>query len=156
MQLTYLALLNVAIIFWSLAFPFHFRKIRVAGMTRIHIAIVVTALLLPLPLTLVHLKDGFVGIQQPTTLCFGRDTDSIYYFFTLPESVMLSATNILLILVFWKIFKVYSKTTHRLTCEKPVQICTYLIKCRCIPKEIHCSQQCGHYNRPLQLASIYS
>jgi hypothetical protein len=100
-------MVNAGLIFWGLTFPFHYRKTKDAGRTRhIHIVIALTSLILPLPFALVHLKDGFASADYPTTSCIGRSSDFNYYFFTLPESVMLCITAVLLVFVFRKVLKV--------------------------------------------------
>jgi hypothetical protein len=107
MQLPFLVLVNSVVIFWGLAFPFSYRKQVMTGETwRVHLAIVLTALILPLPFAGVHLKDGFVGVEYPTTVCLGRNIDINYISFILPQSIMICISTILLILIFWTIFKV--------------------------------------------------
>lgn len=111
LQQGYLILVNAAIIFWALVFPFHYRKLIVTGRTRyVHIAVVITALFLPLPFALVHLKDGFIGAANPVNACVGRNSNFNYYFFTLPQSILLCAATILLLLVGREIFKVANKS----------------------------------------------
>ena len=106
-QQPFLALANAAITFWALAFPFHYRRVKISGRKcHIHIAIVITALLLPLPFALAHLKHGFVGEEYPIPLCLGRNSDFNYYFFILPQSMMICATTVLLVLVASILFKV--------------------------------------------------
>jgi hypothetical protein len=106
-QLPFLVLVNVAVILWGLAFPFHYRSFKTTGKTRhIHAAIVILALTLPLPFALVHLKDGFVAVVYPTSLCVGRNIDLTYYFVILPQSVLFCITAIILVFVLWIVFKV--------------------------------------------------
>ena len=105
-QISILLLLHAIFLFWGVAFPFHYRKLKVNKHLRYaHIITVVLALVVPLLAALVPLKDGFIITSQPTLVCGGRNTDIIYYTFILPASILLAATSILLVLMFWTIFK---------------------------------------------------
>ena len=107
LQLGYLVVVNAAVIVWGLLVPFHYRKAKALGRTHyIHIAIIISALLLPLPLSLAHLKDGFIGLESPVTVCVGRNSDLSYYSFALPVSILFCTGTVLLVLVGREIFKV--------------------------------------------------
>lgn len=98
---------NTAVIFWGLALPFKYRTMmRTGQMLYVHITILLIGFLLPLPFALPQLKKGFVGVEFPTPVCVGRDIDFSYYLFILPQSIMICASVILLVLVFRIIFKV--------------------------------------------------
>lgn len=106
-QAQILILANAVLLFWSIAFPFKYRRMKNAGkMQHIHIALVILAVILPLPPTLVHLKDGFVSTSYPTMFCSGRNINLVYYFITLPESIMIASFSVLMILTSWLILKV--------------------------------------------------
>ena len=72
----------------------------------LHAASIVLAILLPLPSGLVFLKDGFVTLEHPTFICFGRNTEYTYYALILPASILLGMATILLVISFWILFKV--------------------------------------------------
>ena len=106
-QLAYFVMWNSLLLLWGIAFPFSYRRVNSSSkMQRIHIGIVASALIAPLLSTLVYFKDGFMGGEYPVPFCVGRNTDITFYFATLPQSIMLGASTIMLILVFWLIFKV--------------------------------------------------
>ena len=93
--------------FWSVAYPFGFRQLKVSGKIRYaHIASIVAALLIPLPSAFVHLSGGNLYITSSVLPCMGRNTDYIYYTFILPMSILEVGGMILLVLIIWTIFKV--------------------------------------------------
>lgn len=75
-------------------------------MRHLHVAIVVSAFIVPLPSALINFKDGFLGAEYPVPLCVGRNSDITYYFLTLPQSVFIGLSSAVLALVLWLIFKV--------------------------------------------------
>ncbi len=94
-------------LFWAVKFPFSYRQLRISGRIRYaHVISVLLALIIPLPGALFYLKSGFLSPRNPPLICFGAGTDHGYYTFTLPISISLGSTSCLLMLTFWKIFKV--------------------------------------------------
>ena len=105
-QISILLLLHALFLYWGVAFPFHYRQLKVNKRLKYaHIITVVLALVVPLSAALVPLKEGFIITSQPTLVCGGRSTDIIFYTFILPASIFLAATSMLLVLMFWAIFK---------------------------------------------------
>ena len=101
------ALLHSIFLFWSLIFPFNYRRLRISGKSRYaHIISVLVALILPLLGALVPLKEGYFSSRSPTLACIARNADYIYYFLVLPISIILCISSCLLVITFWKIFKV--------------------------------------------------
>ena len=93
-------------LFWGVAFPFSYRQLKTSGRTRhAHIISVTLAVVVPLPLALVQLKNGFI-LVPPSYGCIGRSSDYHYYILDLPASVLSAVSTVLLALIFWIIFKV--------------------------------------------------
>lgn len=106
-QISFLSLMNAVILFWSLAYPFNYKRAKALGrMHYIHIVIVLIALIMPLLTALVHLRDGFISIDYPTSFCYGRNSYLTFFFLTLPTSLVLCSCSVLMVLIFWLIFKV--------------------------------------------------
>ena len=100
-------MLHAIFLYWAIGFPFSYRKFRLKNRVRsAHILCVIFALILPLPGALVHLKDGYVYPTTPVYACLGRNFELTYYTLIVPVSIALCTTACLLVLVFWKIFKV--------------------------------------------------
>ena len=108
LQLCIFMLVKALLLFWSVAFPFSYRRlIKDAGKMRtIHIATIAVASLTPIPFALVFLKDGFVNVNHPTLFCFGRNNDFVFYFNTLPLSILIGSFSVLWVLIFFLIIKV--------------------------------------------------
>ena len=106
-QLALWTLLHSIFLLLAIGFPFTFRRLKTSRRLRqAHIACVLVAVLVPLPLALVFLRDGFVTNQFPVLVCLGRNLDYSFYAFVLPISVFLAATTSSLLLTFWMLFKV--------------------------------------------------
>jgi hypothetical protein len=106
-QFTLWGCLYSIFLFWGVRFPFHYRKIRVSGKMRyIHITSFVSAVVIPLPGSLIQLKDGFINISNPPRFCVGCNTDLFFLSYTIPTTVFLAISCILMVFVFWTILKV--------------------------------------------------
>ena len=94
-------------LFWGVAFPFSYRSFKESGRVRYaHIISVILILVVPLPLALVHLKEGYTITATPPYGCFGMHRDYNFYAFIFPLSIVLAITTCLMALIFWIIFKV--------------------------------------------------
>ena len=97
-------------LFWGVVYPFSYRRFKESGRVRYaHIISVILILVIPLPLALVHLKEGYIITATPPYGCFGADRHYNFYAITLPLSITLVITTCLLVLIFWTIFKVRNK-----------------------------------------------
>ena len=95
-------------LFWAVRFPFSFWKLQTSGKKRYaHLISVLSALVIPLPGSLMPLKDGFYSVSNPTMSCAMRNIDLQYYTITLPLSIAMGTACCLLLLTFWTIFKVH-------------------------------------------------
>ena len=102
------AAIHAVFLFWAVNFPFSYRqqlhlsmRIRYA-----HAISILLALILPLPGSLIQLKDGFVNTQNPPNFCIGRNLNYIFYFTIIPLSLLVGITSCLFAITSWKIFKV--------------------------------------------------
>ena len=94
---------------WGIVFPFHFRQFKAKEKLKyIHITTVLTVLLLPLVPALLHLKSGYGIADSPTIICQGRSIDVTFFTFILPMSAILAVATSVLVIMFWKIFKVHN------------------------------------------------
>ena len=106
-QITVLAALQSVFMFWSVAYPFSFRQLKITGKIRYaHIISILLALLIPLPSVFTQLVDGSVYITSIVLPCLGLNSDYIYYTFVLPNSLLLIGEMVLLVLIIWVLFKV--------------------------------------------------
>ena len=106
-QICILAVLNVVFLYWSVAFPISYRLFKISGrVLYVHITCVVSAVVIPIPGGLIHLKDDFIFLANPAIACVGRNPDYNFYLFILPISIALAMTSCLLVLSIWTIFKV--------------------------------------------------
>jgi hypothetical protein len=106
-QISVWTVLHAIFLFYGVAFPYSFRKLRNSGRIRYaHIISVILAVLLPAIGPCVLLRDGYVIISTPTLTCVGRNLDITYYGVILPISILTCITSCLLVLLFWSIFKV--------------------------------------------------
>ena len=115
-------MLHASFLFWGVAFPFHYRQMKVSKRLKYaHVISVVLAVIIPLPGALVPLKDGFVVTSYPALACAVRNTDVTFYTLIVPLSIFLAITAILLVFMFWKIFKVQARSQGGGGCSG----CTY-------------------------------
>ena len=92
---------------WGVVFPFHYRKFKAEGKLKyIHITTVLIALFLPLVPALLHLKEGYGIADTPTVVCQGRNVHVTFFTLILPMSAILAVATSVLVVMFWKIFKV--------------------------------------------------
>ena len=99
-------LLFAVVLFWGVRYPFNYRMTKNTGKIRyVHIASVALAVFFPLVAVLVNLRDGYMISFDSPHICVGRDLNYSYYTFLLPLSIVLGATSLLLILIFWTIFQ---------------------------------------------------
>ena len=107
MQSTLWVLFHVTALFWGIAFPFHYRRIKEDGYIKyIHITAVAVAVLAPLVSALAPLKDGFIPPRSPPLVCTAVNADYTFYTLALPISILLAISTCLLIFTFWIILKV--------------------------------------------------
>ena len=101
------AVLQAVFMFWSVAYPFSFRQLKITGKIRYaHIISILLALLIPLPSAFTQLAGGSVFTTNLVVPCLGRNRNYIYYTFILPISLLLGGGLVLLMLVIWILFKV--------------------------------------------------
>ena len=106
-QISILVFIFILFLFWSVAYPFSYRRLKILGMhRRAHIISVILALTLPLLPSLVHLKYGYFLPTTPPHICFGRNKTINFYMIILPQSIILGISTCLLVVIFWTIFKV--------------------------------------------------
>ena len=72
-----------------------------------HITTVLIALFFPTLPALINLRDGYTMADTPTTLCIGWNVAVIFFALVLPLSVLIAVATSTLIIMFWKILKVY-------------------------------------------------
>ena len=107
MQYSFWIFFHVTALFWGIAFPFHYRKIKANGYIKhIHITAVAVAVLVPLVSALIPLKDGFSPPRIPPIVCTAATTEHTFYALVLPASILLAISTCLLIITFWIILKV--------------------------------------------------
>ena len=107
MQLSVWSLLQSVFMFWSVAYPFSFRQLKITGNIRYaHIISILVALLIPLPSAFTQLAGGSLFVTSLVLPCLGLDSNYIYYTFVLPVSVLLIGQLALLVLIIWILFKV--------------------------------------------------
>ena len=98
-------------LFWGVKFPLNYRAMKEIGRLRhAHIIGVLVVVLGPLPFSLCLFIDGMTTVvtDNPSLAAFGRNPDHFFFTFTLPATLLLAATTILLELIFWAIFQVIS------------------------------------------------
>ena len=106
-QITMWLLFHSGAMFWSIVFPFHYRRWKLEGRVKyVHITTVILALLVPAisPFTAL-LKDGYV-ITTSTYVCLGRNSDVSFATLVLPISIFGAIGSSMLIIIFWTILKV--------------------------------------------------
>ena len=72
-----------------------------------HIATVLIALLYPMLPALVYIDEGYIMANSPTTMCTGWNVDVTFFTIVLPTSILMAVAISALIIMFWKILKVY-------------------------------------------------
>ena len=120
-------------ILMGVAFPFVNRQLKVEEKTKyINALMVVTALVLPLFPSLLHLIDGYTISLAPIEFCLGRSIPTTYYTLLLPCSVLMAITTTALIIIFWKILKVHTCTmniNHTVSSIQYSFLCTHYPVC---------------------------
>ena len=92
---------------WGIVFPFHYRRFKTEGRIKyIHVTTVVLAFVLPAIPALLHLIEGYSIAPGSFGICFGRNKAIVYFTMILPMSILLATTTSVLVILFWKIFKV--------------------------------------------------
>ena len=109
-QLTLLVTFHALGLFWSIVFPFHYRRFKLGTKIKyIHITSVILAVVVPIILPLLHLIDGYtIGPNPIIESCSGRNASLNYFLLILPVSILLAFTSSLFVIVFWTILKVYT------------------------------------------------
>ena len=103
------AVLHATFLFWAVRFPLSYRQLKTSGRIRYaHIISVVLAVIGPLVVPCISLRDGYSSISASTISCRGRNFELVYYATILPGSFLVGATSCLLVVIFWTIFKVCS------------------------------------------------
>ena len=103
-------ILNISAIYWKVQFPFHSRYYDKTNRTRyIHVACVVAAICFPIisPVT-ISLKGGFTVTRIPPIVCLGKNLDANFYTLVLPNAILYAIGTTLLLLILWRIRKVYT------------------------------------------------
>ena len=111
-QVTLLLTFHSFGLFWSIVFPFHYRRFKLEKKIKyVHITTLVLFLVLPLFPALLHLIDGYRVGFGPLNSCAGHNRAVTYATTALPISIMLAITSSLMVIIFWTIFKVISIRT---------------------------------------------
>ena len=106
-QVTLLATFHALGLGWSIFFPFHYRRFKVNERIKyIHAATLVLSLVVPAIPALLPLIHGYTVISGSSELCVVRDIDSTYYTLVLPISILMATATSVLIILFWRLFKV--------------------------------------------------
>ena len=121
LQITVWTILQAMFMFWSVAYPFRFRQLKITGNIRYaHIISILLALLIPLPSAFIQLVDGSVFVTSLVLPCLGRSVDYIYYTFILPDSLLIMCEVITLVFIIWILFKVSA------TCQQCILMFSYI------------------------------
>ena len=92
---------------WSIVFPFHYRRFKTEGRIKhIHVSTVVLGLVLPSIPALLPLIDGYVIIPGQHHFCTGSNVTIIFFIVVFPVSILVATSTTMLVIIFWKIFKV--------------------------------------------------
>lgn len=112
-------LFHIASIFWGVQFPFHHRKITKAGYVKyVHLAMVLTAVLLPVILAGVPFATGGYALPRfPPGSCHAEDTDTIYSVFMLPTAIIMPTGCTMMVFVLRAVVT-YAKGNARLSRKK--------------------------------------
>ena len=141
-QICVFGLIHTVFLFWSVVFPFSYRKFRMSGrMRHAHIISVVLAVVIPIPTPLIHLKDGYEMTSSfPAVGCFARNVGLTFYTMVIPISILLCITTCLLVLIIWTIFKVNKQLHAAIEC---VHVCMHVCMHACIHVCV-CMHVCVH------------
>lgn len=127
-QLTLPSVFHSFGLFWSIVFPFHYRRFKLEKKIKyVHITTLVLVLALPVFPALLHLIDGYSVGLGPFYTCIGRNTVVTYFTFILPISIILAIATSLMIIIFWTIFKVYMGNIIILYHNNNYCCCYYII-----------------------------
>ena len=99
---------HVIILFWGIAFPFHYRAFERRGRLKyIHITEVVVALILPsVPVGIALGTGGYIYDGIPPLVCLPKNVAVEFYAFLLPSAVLMVTGGTFLVLIVWKLIKV--------------------------------------------------
>ena len=131
LQMGFWWLLHIALLFWTVFFPFHFRSYERSGrMKHIHIASVIAGLMLPLSTIVTSMAKfaatvqnsssnvtsstelflsgglGYSNTKFPAILCASSDKDAVFYSTVLPLDLALAIGCTMLLTIFFHIHKV--------------------------------------------------
>lgn len=111
MQLLLLWLFHIISIFWGVYWPIWASLQSAARRVVLHIAAVSMALVLPaIPVLIIHYlapgAGGFTLTRFPPILCAASSLALNFYTFMLPLSILIACGLTLLVLIFWRLFKV--------------------------------------------------
>ena len=102
--------MQAVFLIWGVKFPFNYKAMKGSGKLRYaHIIGVIVVVLGPLPGTLCLLIDGLTTAltDNPSLAAFGRNRKHFFFIFSLPATILLATTAILLEFIFWTIFQVF-------------------------------------------------
>ena len=124
-------------IFWKINFPFHARSFKISHKVKyVHLAVVLVSLVVPLVpiitvmagfavdlesdvirqarnITFASGGLGFQMIRFPPIVCFGGDSDAMFYSAVLPINILLVLGSTELVFIFYGLFKVsYSRRAY--------------------------------------------
>ena len=92
---------------WSIEFPFHYRRFKTEKKIKyIHIITLIIGLILPTIFALVPLIDGYTIALNPTDDCIAKNVAITFFITILPLNVLMAVNSTVLIILFWRIFKV--------------------------------------------------
>ena len=95
--------------FWGVVFPFSYQFYKKAGHLKyFDVAMVIVGTILPCVPAFVNLRYGYLSKTSRPLACEGANRNVILYSYLLPGSVLTCVAASMLILVFWKLFKVGS------------------------------------------------
>lgn len=108
-QFDVLGTMQAFFLLWSVKYPINFRYMKRTGKMRYaHITGVLLVVLGPLLGPFLLLIDGYLisPTDSPYLAAFGRNRDHFFLAFTVPATISLAATTILLDFMFWTILQV--------------------------------------------------
>ena len=95
--------------FWGVMFPFRYRMFKDAGHLKyLYIPIVIVGTILPCVPAFINLEYGYLFKTNRPLACEGANRDILLYCYLIPVSVLTGVSVSMIILVFWKLFKVGS------------------------------------------------